>query len=334
MSDILSNPAIDILDSTKLQDASACRRKFMFAHVFGWRSAYPNNHLVFGSAWHLAMAYLLEKGYSIENIGDAYAIFEEEYRKDFSPDTDDMFFPKVPYVVLTNLAKYVLQYKEIDGEYKTLHIEVAGSVPILYGYRLHFKLDSILQHITSGMYSSREHKTGSRLSQAWRDQWCSKIQTGTYQHVLMCMYDKELVEGISINGAIFTSGIKKAGKVEFERVPVRRSDLMMEVWLHNVSELAADISDDIAELREDFNNHVRDEVLSLFPMNTETCGGYNGCLYKDMCTSWGNPLRYIDSIPSGFEERFWNPIEERSTAREIIDLGEVKEQEATADSVL
>jgi hypothetical protein len=55
-------------------------------------------------------------------------------------------------------------------------------------------------------------------------------------------------------------------------------------------------------------------------MNTETCGGYNGCLYRDMCNSWGNPLRYLDSIPSGFEERFWNPVDERDKAKEIMDF--------------
>jgi len=320
MKEYLIESAIDIIDSTKLQDYQACMRYGMLAHVFGWKSNRPNNHLVFGSAWHLAMEHLLLHGYSAQTIVEAYDLFEAEYRASFEPDTDEIFFPKTPQVVFLNLAKYVNEYRDTDTDFATLHTEIAGSVPILYGLRIHFKLDSILQRISTGHMSSREHKTGSRLSQAWRDQWSMKIQTGTYQHVLHCLWPPEQVEGIVINGAIFTSGIKKAGAVAFERVPIKRSPAMMEEWLSMVSDLAGSVVNSIDSLRQWWDLWYSKSVLNLFPKNTEHCGGYSGCLYRDFCSAWANPLHYIDTVPSGFKTEFWNPVEERSKMKMITDL--------------
>jgi hypothetical protein len=318
--ELLSNPAIDILDSTKLQDFSACRRYGMYQHVFGWRSEAPNNHLVFGDAWHQAMEHLLLNGYSSQSISDAYQLLEDRYRADFDLPSDEVYFPKIPRVALPALAKYCMEYKEEDADFATLHTEVAGSVPIMYGCRLHFKLDSILKRVSTGMISSREHKTGSRLSDAWRSQWGMKIQTGNYQHVLACMYPPEQIEGIAINGAIFTAGLKKAGEVRYERVPVKRSNEMMEVWLRNVSALANEIVIDIADLRLWTDKILADPVLMQFPMNTENCSGYSGCRYMDFCKSWPNPLRYIDTIPTGFMQYYWNPMDKRAEMKEVIDF--------------
>jgi CRISPR/Cas system-associated exonuclease Cas4 (RecB family) len=57
-----------VLDATKLQTYMRCPRKFFFNYVLGWKSEIPSNHLVFGSAWHMAMEVLLDKGYNSRGL--------------------------------------------------------------------------------------------------------------------------------------------------------------------------------------------------------------------------------------------------------------------------
>jgi len=71
-----------------------CARQYFFEYVLGWRSTAPNNHLVFGSAWHAAIEHILQKGYGA--VDEAVFIFMNTYREELPPDTDELYSPKTP----------------------------------------------------------------------------------------------------------------------------------------------------------------------------------------------------------------------------------------------
>ncbi|MBU2249242.1 MAG: PD-(D/E)XK nuclease family protein, partial [Gammaproteobacteria bacterium] len=94
------------IDSSKLKDFKRCPRYFFYRHVLGWQSQTPNNHLVFGSAWHEAMEYLLLNGYGDNSVIEAFDKFLAYYRQSFPPETDEMFKAKTPDNAFWTLAQY------------------------------------------------------------------------------------------------------------------------------------------------------------------------------------------------------------------------------------
>ena len=86
----------DIVDSSKItEEFLKCKRKYFYRNILGWTSDAPNNHLHFGTCWHLAMEHLLLNDYSNESIEHAFfEIFEPAYRAVFPETTDIIFHPK------------------------------------------------------------------------------------------------------------------------------------------------------------------------------------------------------------------------------------------------
>ncbi|MFA6972814.1 MAG: hypothetical protein WC208_15630, partial [Gallionella sp.] len=160
---------------------------------------------------------------------------------------------------------------------------------------------------------SREHKTGSQLSRQWLDQWALKMQTGVYNHVLYCLFPREEVWGVEINGAIFS---KK--EIKFQRVPARRSIEGMESWYWNTIAWLDEIAADYERLA---NATDSDVVMKCFKQNTENCTKYFGCKYHDFCLAWANPLQRCQEVPAGFKIDHWNPKDEESDAKYIARIG-------------
>jgi hypothetical protein len=271
-----------IYDSTKIQDYLDCPRQYFYKYILGWRHVDPNVHLEFGEAWHLAMEHLLCFGYSDKSCLQAHAKLSKHYRKFFTEETDGIRYPKVPGMALAALARYVQHYK--NDAFNVLYTEIAGTVPITESDVVHFRMDSIMDNIEG--IQSLEHKTGSQLSRQWRDQWMLSVQTGTYNHVLYCLFPPERVYGVVINGAIF-----KKKEVEFERVPARRPKAMMNDWHWNVCQYVDDIKWDTERIKK---CDAADDVMMCFQKNPQSCTKYFGCEFHQFCTSWANPLAHCE----------------------------------------
>jgi hypothetical protein len=298
-----------IIDSTKLNSFLECPRSYFFEYILGWRSEAPNLHLEFGKAWHLAMEHLINNGYENDSISAAYKLFFEHYRQFFPELMDEVNAPKNPANALKALVQYCEEYKE--DRFVPIYTEIAGTVPVDDGKVLHFRMDSILE-AQDKMIFSREHKTGSQLSRQWTDQWSLAIQTGTYNHVLYCLYPAEQVWGVEINGVFFQ---KKENK--FQRVPARRNLHMMNSWQWTVCHIMNMID---FETKRMFDVKESDEVMEAFPCNPTNCTKYFGCRYHDFCMAWANPITRCDEIPMGFKTEWWNPAEEESTAKHVFHL--------------
>jgi len=313
------HPAWDIIDSSKIgEDFLHCKRKYFFANILGWTGVDPSIHLVFGESWHRAQEVLLINKYHPESILPAMERFEEYYREFFSPTADDIHYPKTPGRALEALVQYVKTYGATDSNnWECLHTEIAGAAPLLRGKKIYFRLDSILRNRLNNKILSREHKTGSRLDNKWRDKWILAIQMGTYTHVLFCVYPPEDVLGISINGAIF-----RKNDTEFVRVPVNKTPAMMEAWLADMDAYLAEIDIEMEKLAMSDPDKT---VLHAFPRNPRNCMDYYGCKFHPYCCAWPNPLRNCESPPQGMKVEFWNPMEREHKKTIDFEGREVKE---------
>lgn len=306
---IPSHPSWEVRDSSKLSAFRRCPRKYFYEHLLGWRSEYPDNNLWFGESVHKGLEVLTLKGFSSEALVESFEAFNSHYRKEFSPETDDLFKGKTPSGYYEFLKKYVTQFASDPHEYETLYTEISGSVPISYEpeRRLFFRMDSILRRNQDKKIISREHKTtGLSLNEVWKIQHELSIQIGTYTHVLYCIYDPEEVLGVEINGMSFR--LLKAGPVvDLERVPCYKNSDHMQVWLWSVNDLWEQLDFEMDRLAA---CEVTDEVMTCFPMKTEACTDFfRKCAYHDFCCTWRNPLQKAGEIPLGFKVEFWNPTE-------------------------
>ena len=297
------HPTHEVIDASKMQEFLTCPRKYFFRYVLGWvpEREEGSYHRAFGKALHSAMAFLYKNGLSDENAVKACDIFYSEYRKEL-PDVegDDNRAPKTPENGIRAIMQYVERYREEDKRREVLYVEISGNVPVDHR-SVYFRIDTILKD-KNGVFVL-EHKTASRLSRNWADQWLLKPQVGLYTHVLYSLYDPAEVYGVRING-IF---LYKSRDPEFVRVPIKSTPVYMMSWLVRTRRLLDDIEREMNEMEKDT---VRD-IQHSFPQNPESCTRYYGCPYFDLCAVRVNHLRmYEEGTPYGFKVEWWDPRDE------------------------
>lgn len=322
----LNLPSWKIQDATKIKAFCECPRKYFWEYILGWRPAAPSNHLAFGSAWHKAQEYLLTHDYSTASVMEAYEEFLKNYRSVFGPETDEIFYPKTPDNAMIALCRYTGKFKEDHSVFNVKYVEIGGKVTVADDRFIHFRMDSILENKQNGTIISIDHKTGSS-PWGWERQHPLSHQTGTYTHVLYCLYPRDLVRGVVYRGTFFgktkkawdqiASGSPLTYKdpVEFIEYPAYRNYQQMESWLWHVNYWLHQI-DFQFELLGDAKEE--DEVMMAFPQNPCGCTSYGGCAYHDFCNAWQNPLRKCHEVPLNYKEEHWNPTTE--PVRETFEL--------------
>lgn len=315
---IKEHPSWHIRDPSKLDDYYDCHRKYFFANILGWRIDAPQHDLHFGNSWHVVREYMLLNGY--DDMQGAFAAFIKHYRKEFHPDTDELYRPKDPEAVAIAIANFSAKRQSDLVENEVLYTEISGSVPVDENRVLYFRMDSVLRNLEVGYIFSWDHKSTKKFSRQWEDKFHLSIQNGTYTHCLYCMYPDEmkagLIKGVEFCGTQFEY-LKKGSKnrlagyhVGFTRVPAWKTPKQMNVWLWNTVDLLDDLDRDMDRL-----SHCKesDSVMMAFQQNPGNCTKYWGCVFHDYCMTWGNPLRYCFEPPLGYRVEFWDPREMETT---------------------
>jgi hypothetical protein len=312
----------DVQDSTKVKAFMSCQRAYFYEYVLGWRREAPNNHLIFGSSWHLGLEVIHKSDeYTANKAMEAYDAFLADYRKTYAPDHDELFFPKTPERALEAFAHYVARHG--GDEYKTvIHpehgplTEIAATV-MVGAYLIYLRMDTLRKGPLG--YQALEHKT-LQSNWNWVDQWELDYQPNLYTHAMYCMFPPEEVHEVLIRGTFFTKnkGTRGGKIIDFIEAPVRKTPDQMDVWYQNFIWWLDMIKVNFEWLSQD---KVDQKVMRSFPMNTTSCTKYFGCPYKDFCAFWDNPLRHADQPPIGFDIFRWDPSEK--TASVEIDLTEV-----------
>jgi hypothetical protein len=315
-------PTWNIKDSSKLETFERCNRKFFYEYVLGWRLDNPAHDLYFGQCWHLAREYQLLYGY--DKILEAYDLFETEYRKEFPPETDELYRPKDPFAVLTALTKFDRDRSRDLEDNELLLTETSGTVPISSkGKKLYYRMDSILRSRETGKVFSWDHKSkkGS-FNRQWSEKFQLSIQNGTYTHCMYCMYPIEEVLGVEFCGTAFEylsrgSKARPAGyHINFLRVPAFKPPDQMNSWLWTVNDLYDEIDREMDRL---FHCREEDPVMMAFRMNDTTCTEFFGCPYHDFCMSWQNPLQRCEQPPLGYREEHWDPSAMETTNKKDLE---------------
>lgn len=316
---------LEILDSSKVKAFMDCPRGFFFRHVLGWGQAEPRIHLVFGSAWHDAMEYLLHNGYDSESIYYAYEKFMKVWNTAYTEHVPEPNSGKNPSNALKALVEYAERWRQEDQDIKVLVTETAGAIPISEDRMFYIKLDSALYKPSGsnkGIWS-REHKTTGRDTTVWADGWMTDIQVGVYGHGLHFIapvygFSSDDVRGIEINGAILRKGNKNGENGnKFVRIPIEASGRQNLQWLWELNHWIDLIEWNMAELAE---SKPSDAVMYSFPRNGVSCGKF-GCRFKGLCSAWPNPLQHCHTPPPGYVIDFWDPrrIVEESANELIVD---------------
>ena len=317
------HPTWQIIDSSKLDTFQRCRRMFFFEYILGWRLDAPQHDLYFGECWHMAREYQLLHGY--DKVFEAYDVFEKHYRKEFPPDTDELYCPKDPFAVLVALEKFNSERASDLEENEVLFTETSGTVVIdQSGRKLHYRMDSVMRRKEDGKIFSWDHKSKKKaFNRQWSDKFQLSLQNGTYTHCLYCMYPIEQVLGIEFCGTAFEhlkrrSKARDAGyHINFLRVPSFKPPDQMNVWLWTVNDLYDELEHEMNRLAECSED---DSVMMAFPMNDTSCTDFWGCKYHDYCISWQNPLQRSHQPPLGFREEFWDPSAMETTYKKDLDM--------------
>lgn len=324
-----------LIDSMKIQSFMKCPRRFFYEFVLGWQPEAQSVHLGFGIAIHDAMEHLMvhrrdatAKGYTNEALLSALYAFKTSYREQFPDEqNDEVREPKTLSNGIRMLTMYVNNWAADD--FRTLEVEVAGSVIIDDRRLLYFRSDAIIEDPNYGICSDEHKTTGAQgFSSSWQIQWPLKIQVGTYSHMLHCLFDD--VYGVIINGMKVCNPprIKKDGEpyansrdCEFLRVPSYRSPEALLQWLYTVRYYFDEIERQLDVLTAEDDAQV---CMRAFPLAPESCSDYGGCPFHGICTTRRNPLQEADRPPMGYCTRHWDPRSEMMKAGKVIENLEVR----------
>lgn len=300
------------VDSSKLSEWQTCGRRYFYRYILGWTPEGRSLALEFGTAWHEAMAYLLQHGLTKENLQPAIDAFISEWGSDPAKGDTYRNLPKA----LIALSSYIDHYAKQDLATRVLHIEAAGTIPVgltnhdsLILRNMAFRLDGVVQN-AYGVYAL-EHKTTGRLTRVWPAQWPMKHQINLYTHVIRSLYNNAASYGVIVNGTAISSNI------EFLRVPISKSPAMLDSWLESANSL-------IDEIEAATRNLMENNSISLFKQNPNSCTAFmTQCPYLDLCRSWAKPLDYIKDgtqPPIGQVIEWWDPHDRIETAKERMTL--------------
>jgi hypothetical protein len=314
------HPTWEIIDSSKLQTFMECPRLYFYKYILGWTSDAPRHDLIFGEAFHAGLETLYTHGFGKDSLELAKLTMEDLYSESFGEEAADIYYPKSIGNAKEALELYVRTYSDEFRRYEVIQlpdgspfVEVAGYVPIGDGLRLHFRIDTGLRDLSTGLCFPLEHKTASRGGAMWLDQWPLSMQVGTYTHAFYCLFPPEEVYGARVNGIIFL----KRG-TEFMRCPCSKTPTQMEVWRSTANITAAEIVENTSILQANVEYLSALAVLPVFPLRPVSCTRWGTCAFHDYCMSWANPLTRCEEPPMGFHQEFWNPAARRHTKE--IDL--------------
>ena len=306
------SPTWDIIDSSKLSTYMDCPRQFFYKYVLGWERDYPNNHLVFGTAWHAAVEHLLLNGYNDASLTEAKFIFLQYYRDQLPEESDELYSPKRPTDAFNALDLYVKHFKNDLHKYEILYTEVGGIALIGEDSPMHFKIDAIARLKELGKNLILDHKTSQRKMSNWSSSWQLKTQLLFYLHVLYCLYPSDEIEGARVRGSFFY----KSKENTFDEAVIKKDPNQMQAWINSCNHWYNSLKYDM-ELLSDCDGN--DVAMDAFPQNDQACEKYYGCPFLDMCNAWPNPIQHAETPPIGMRVRYWDP-RDIPTIRETIDL--------------
>lgn len=321
-------------DNTRLSSARTCLRKYYFRHVRHWTIDGASAALVFGASWHSAMDVVWSHAIDLltgnltkeEVIFRALVAFENKWVEEgFKPfcdldlEDEQRLAPRTPGVAGELLSNYIDTRLPFFERIEVLEVEKPFAVP-LAPFGPHFYVGRIDKtfRMENRVYAG-EHKTTTAYKKegpfkySFLDSFSPNAQIDGYLHALHMLYGDEakgcLVDAVLVHKKIWNG---------FTFIPIERMLEQLDAWIFEVIFYITLIDNAMKQLE---SVEPGDSFLAVFPKNTESCGDYEGCMYRKVCKSWPNPHR--EDCPDGFIVKKWEPFDELK----LDSIGLEKEEE-------
>jgi hypothetical protein len=285
---------------------------YFFEYVLHWKPAYPNRHLEFGVAWHLAKEHLLLHGCDDKQLSIAFGAFLSHFRKYYTEEDDLLLGNKGSGSALLALKQYAKDLGYRNTELKVIETEVAGRIELDDCENFYsVKIDAIVEW--QDRLWCLDHKTASRDSATDDAGRVMSAQFVGYAAVMRSYYGVD-----KVGGALVDVSVLRSKDSAHKRLICKYNEGAYEDWYSSVLYYLGEIQFQLDQLQYD---NAQNSCMKSFPQNTESCTQYGRtCSYYDICAAHCNPLsinRPIDMVQS-----IWNPHTEASKGwapNKIID---------------
>lgn len=289
-------------DSTSLNLAQECLRKYYLTQVLGWRKKDESVHLKFGGLFASALE-------SYHKIKVAEGLDHEEalarivswlhaetygWKSDHPKKNQDTLFRSVIW--------YLEAYKDdpakvlvlengqpaVELSFKLeLPWEAAPGQPYLYcGH-----LDKVV-NFGGDIFVADQKTTGGGVGAYFFKDFSPHTQMSGYS------WAGKSILGTPIAGVIIDAVQIAVGFTNFARGFTNRTQGQLDEWIEDTRKWT-----EVLKFSAERN---------YWPMNASSCNKYGGCVFREICSQ--DPAVRESYLNTYFEKRDWNPLQSRGTS--------------------
>ncbi len=292
-------------DSTSIQLAQACPRKYYYTMIEQVAPRIPSVHLRFGALYATALEHYYKHRY-VDGISHEEALLlvvREAMIETWSLETNS---PEIfPHNAKTrpNLIRTIIWYLDQFHDEETLAIhrhlngdpavEVSFKLPIEADFALAGHLDRVVNY-SSALYVMDQKTTGTAISAYYFKDFKPSTQMGIYTYAGQVIFQTP-VKGVIIDAAQVAVSFTRFGR-GFVTWSAEELDEFLDSITHTV------------RMTQHFSSLPAPQGATLernFPMNPTACGNYGGCAFREVCSS---PARVRKGhLDAAFTQKVWDP---------------------------
>ncbi|HLP67274.1 MAG TPA: PD-(D/E)XK nuclease family protein [Rhizobium sp.] len=288
-------------DSSSLELAMACPRKYYYRMIANIAPKDSSVHLIFGGIYASALEHYYKHRAEGETHDEAlHRVVAEALIKSWDKSTgqpvvfDDA--KKTRSTLIRSIVWYLEEFgDESEAAITTVTLE-SGKPAVELSFALEFgdellycgHIDRVVDYMGGRFWLDNKTTGQSLTSYFWQKfQMSSQFMGYTWagQTILRSPIRGGIIDGASI----------QVGATQFERQPITFTADRIEEWHDNALS--------VISLMRSYT------ALQKFPMNLASCENYGGCPYKPLCASSPRVRDYYQQ--SNYEAAVWDPLTPR-----------------------
>lgn len=288
-------------DSTSIELAQTCLRKYYYSMIRGIKPRRESVHLLFGGIYASALEHFYKYRAEGDSIDDALRKVIREALTDSwdaehgIPKHFDDTKKTRPNLIRT-IVWYVDQFaEETPDGIQTYHLQ-NGKPAVELSFTLEVSDDIVLcghldRVVSMGghLYVMDQKTTGGTVGTYYFDQFSPNNQMSLYS------WAGQSVLHSPVRGVIIDAAQIAVNFTRFERGITTRTKDQLEEWYESAMWT-------ISQARSA-------TALRKFPMNTSACGNYGGCPFRALCSR--SPQVRENYLKSDYADHDWDPLKAR-----------------------
>jgi len=301
-------------DNTRVSAYRSCARYFYYRHVRNWRPQQISVELANGAAWHAGMDEIWK---NFKRLADeelvmlAIHAWRKKMLEEGIPIDDPTYAfdqKQTEGVAKEMFRNYITKRKAVLSDLELLAVEQPFAVPLGPSADVFYvgRWDKVVRDRHKRIHAI-EHKTTSAYKKDgyFRTDWLTSFspnsQIDGYLYAGYLVFGEDF-KSVWVDGAL----VHKTVHDGFTFIPISKTTTMLDLWLWETTRW-------IKMIKEELEMYALEDpespIMRVFPRNTDKCSMYRGCVYKDICRFYPNPMQ-IEDPPEGFVEDRWEPFSE------------------------